>query len=112
MSGTTRKPLLRCSVCDAELRPYGAPLAKWPGTKGKVSTNPPLCTAHQYGSWRCNARRVNLRDESKVWDWSGHMVETIPVEHARVVRRLIQERFEGDDYMLMTEALGIGDDID
>lgn len=91
----------RCSVCSALLRPYNAALSKWPGTKAKVSTRPLLCSAHQYHG-----------KTKTTQDFSGHKIVQVDPDEARVVRRLIRERFEGDDYMLMTDALGIGDDVD
>lgn len=101
MATTPLSDLPKCSVCSAPLRPYKAPLSKWPGTKAKVSTRPLLCTAHQYHG-KVQAPR----------DFTGHDTYLVKPEEARMVRRLISERFEGDDYMLMTEALGIGDDIE
>jgi hypothetical protein len=86
-------------VCNSLLRPYNAPLSKWPGTKAKVSTRPLLCSAHQYGS------------AGATQDFNGHEKFVIDTKDARIVKRMIRERFEGDDYMLMTEALGIGEDV-
>jgi hypothetical protein len=39
-------------------------------------------------------------------------VARLPQQEVRIVKRLIRERFEGDDYLLITDALGIGSDID
>lgn len=88
-------------MCRARLRPYGARKEDWPRTKAKASTNPLRCTAHQYGR---KTGGYDFREDREM--------ERVDMNQVRLVRRRIQERFEGDDYMLITEALGIGDDID
>lgn len=95
-----KEPNERCSVCGDVLRPYGSTLDDWPGTKAKVSTNPLLCTAHQYGKGAATQ------------DFSGHDIVKPKPEEVRMVRRLIRDRLEGDDYLLVVDALGIGADID
>ena len=92
--------LPRCDVCKAQLRPYGARKVDWPRTKGKASSNPPLCTAHQYG--KSNASL----------DFAGHTVAKIPVEEARIVRRLIRDRFDDPDDRNLMISMVIGDDIE
>lgn len=95
------KPTLPlCGVCSAPLRPYNSLRGDWPGTKAKGSTEPLRCTAH------ANGKSAGTKH------FSGHDKMTPKVEHVRIVRRLVQERLEGDDYMLVVDALGIGDDID
>lgn len=102
MPGTTRiADLPKCTICQSPLRPYNSRKGDWPGTKGKVSTNPLRCTAHQYGR---KTGRYDFREDREV--------ERVDMNQVRLVRRRIQERFEGDDYLLITEALGIGDDIE
>lgn len=96
---TPTSELPKCTVCNAPLRPYKAPLSKWPGTKAKVSTRPLLCSAHQAG-----------RGTSTV-TFTGHSIPQIREEDVRIVKRMIRERFEGDDYLLILTSI-VGDDID
>jgi hypothetical protein len=64
------------------------------------STGPPRCTAHQNGK------------STATIDFKENVVARLPQQEVRIVKRLIRERFEGDDYLLITDALGIGSDID
>jgi len=90
----------RCSVCQSPLRPYNSRKGDWPGTKAKASSNPLLCTAHQYGKG------------SATQDFTGHVVPVVPVEEVRIVRRLIVDRFDDPDDRNLMISMVIGDDID
>lgn len=79
------------------MRRHGQLLKDHPGTVAKNSNK-------ECGT--CYARRIRGSEYMPVLsDWTDSL-------EARTVKRMVAERFEGeDDYMLILTALGIGDDV-
>lgn len=85
-------PLARCRVCKREMRPEHTPADLWPET---VSIG-------QQG--RCHSCTLGMLEEIHV--------KPVPQEEARIVRRMIEDRFaDPDDRLLLVSTL-IGEDID
>lgn len=77
----------RCTKCGHHMRPQGVKIADQPGTKRYGGRG--LC-------YMCLRGQVEIT--------------TVAEPNAKFIRRLAEQRLSGDDYLLVMDAFGIGDD--
>lgn len=101
-----QRQTMRCGVCKRKMRPVSAKAADYPGTVKQQVTG------------KCNTcyMRGGISGNSFVEDPMIETLNRLPVpdvgeKEYRIVRRLIEDRFEGDDYLLSVLGL-VGEDIE
>lgn len=100
-----RKRAVYCIKCDFPLRPSHALLKDYPGTRRTAMVG--VCSTCSDNKGQLSGR--SFVESSLVEQLNKISTPPVGEKEYRIVRRLIEDRYEGDDYLLSVLGL-VGED--